>query len=92
MRNKQVWTFPVGNQSLLFPRSFHLNHRFTSNQTFKSLLPFSGSIGPFLLLLCLSYIEQNILMNAGNHAHLLHKLLCSSLHVSGVINFGSQRI
>ncbi len=90
MRNEQVGTFPAGSQCLLLPELLHFDHRFTSNQAFKSLFPFSSRIGPFLLLLCLPHIEQNLLMDAGDQSNLLHELLCSSLHIRSVINLGSQ--
>jgi hypothetical protein len=49
-------------------------------------------MGPFLLLLGLFYIEQNILMNVGNQPHLLHKMFGHGLHISNVISLGSQRM
>jgi hypothetical protein len=66
MRNEQVGTFPASSQCLLLSGLLHFDHRFTSNQAFKSLFPFSSRIGPFLFLLCLPHIDQNLLMDAGD--------------------------
>ncbi len=86
MRYKLVWTFPAGSQSLLLSWLLHLNHYLSNNQTLKSLFSLSGSIGFLLLLWRLFYIEQNVLIDAYDQFHFLHKLFYNSFYIRSLIN------
>jgi hypothetical protein len=43
-----------------------------------------------LLILSLLHIEQNLIMDACNELHFLHKLSCSSFHINTIVSLSSQ--
>jgi hypothetical protein len=86
MPNKPVWAFPTCSQRALLAWLFHFDHGFSSNETFKQVFAFPVCIRTSLPLLCLLYVEQDVLVYAGYELHLLQKLCCNLSHIYSIIH------
>jgi len=90
MSNKSVQAFPTRGQRALLAGLLHFDHGFSNSKTFEQVLAFPACIRASLLLLCLFYIEQDVLMYTCYELHLLQELCSNLLNINSVIHHSSQ--